>query len=271
MPQSDYDREAEAEIERWQRGDESLLRALFDAAMRPVDWLADRAATPEMLTQFDAGVEKFVGLLNDASQWTFTDAGILNDAAKHGVAVDDVEALRNVPLEQLDPIARAQFDQNAVLAAFQGGGAGLGGIVLIAADLPVLFTLNLRLIQQVAGTYGFSLRDTEFAPLVLAVFNAAASGQPAARHQALREINVAAASLAHGHPYNGHVRGTFSAQNRHVPREIAKNLLGRKLGQMIPIAGAAVGAGVNYWFTTQTAETAYMLFRALHLECRARA
>jgi hypothetical protein len=39
---------------------------------------------------------------------------------------------------------------------------------------------------------------------------------------------------------------------------------------MIPIAGAAVGAGINYWFTTETAETAFMLMRALYLERKER-
>ncbi|MEM1270150.1 MAG: EcsC family protein, partial [Bacteroidota bacterium] len=45
---------------------------------------------------------------------------------------------------------------------------------------------------------------------------------------------------------------------------------GQKLGQMIPIAGAAIGAGVNYWFTTETAEAAFMLFRALYVERKER-
>jgi len=39
---------------------------------------------------------------------------------------------------------------------------------------------------------------------------------------------------------------------------------------MIPIAGAAIGAGINYWFTTETAETAFMLFRALYIERKER-
>jgi len=66
------------------------------------------------------------------------------------------------------------------------------------------------------------------------------------------------------------VSGTLSDQQRHLPREIAKNLIGAKLGQMIPLAGAAVGAGINYWFTTQTAETSYMLFRSLYIERKER-
>jgi hypothetical protein len=81
---------------------------------------------------------------------------------------------------------------------------------------------------------------------------------------------VAAAAFANNLEYKGRLTGTLRDQNRHLPREIAKNILGRKLMQAVPIAGAAVGAGVNYWFTTQTAEVAYMLFRALYLEFKER-
>jgi hypothetical protein len=84
-------------------------------------------------------------------------------------------------------------------------------------------------------------------------------------------MSVAAAAFAHNLEYRGkRAGGTFRDQQRHLPREIAKNLIGHKLGQMIPLAGAAVGAGINYWFTTQTAEATYMLFRALYVERKER-
>jgi hypothetical protein len=122
------------------------------------------------------------------------------------------------------------------------------------------------MIQQIAASYGFRLSDESFKPLVLSVFNVASSGSQEAKVDAIREISVAAAAFANDLDYRGRVRGSFRDQNRHLPREIIKNVLGRKLAQAIPVAGAAVGAGVNYWFTTECANTAHMLFRALYLE-----
>jgi uncharacterized protein (DUF697 family) len=138
------------------------------------------------------------------------------------------------------------------------------------ADIPLLFGINFRLIQQIGGSYGFPLQGPAYRPLVLAIFNVAASGGKDAKHAALREISVAAAAIASDLEYRGRITGTFREQNRHLPREIAKNIVGRKLGQAIPVAGAAVGAGINYWFTSETAEAAYMLFRALYLEHKER-
>lgn len=140
----------------------------------------------------------------------------------------------------------------------------------MAADLPLLFTINFRLIQQIGAAYGFSMRGPAYRPIILSIYNVAASSGRDAKHAALREMSVAAASFAGDLEYRGRISGTFREQNRHLPREIAKNLVGRKLGQTIPVIGAAVGAGVNYWFTTETAQAAYMLFRALFLEWKDR-
>ena len=190
-----------------------------------------------------------------------------NDMA---INVDSIEALRDEPLEKLDELAKSMFSQNQILAAVEGGGAGLGGVAFIAADIPLLFTINLRMIQQIGGAYGFPIDSPDYRPLVLSIFNVAASGGRQTKTDAVREVSVAAAAFANDLAYKGKVRGAFREQNRHLPREIVKNILGRKLAQVIPIAGAAVGAGVNYWFTTETAKATFMLFRTLYLERKER-
>ena len=191
-------------------------------------------------------------------------------AAAVGVEVDTVAGLRDRPLEELDALAKQYASENSVLAALSGGGAGLGGALLLAADIPVLFTINFRLIQQIAAAYGFPLKGPGYTPLVVAIFNVAASGSREAKSDALRELAVAASAVDGGGYRARKAQGTLREQIGHVPREIAKNLGAQKLAQMIPIAGAAVGAGVNYWFTDQTAQAAVMLSRALYLERKER-
>lgn len=292
MRLTEYEKQARREIERWQRGEplaaslsealaegvgglpralSRLARQATDLVMRPVDALVERTVPPEVVDRLSDAIAEALGRLNEASAWTFEEEDVLAKARARGLAVERLSDLRDRPLETLDPLARSFFSQNTLLAAIEGGGASLGGPLFIAADIPLLFTINFRLLQQVGGAYGFPLRAPEFRPLVVAVFNAAASGSPEAKHEALRELSVAAAAFAHETGYRGRrLEGTFRDQNRHVPRELAKNLAARKLAQLVPVAGAAVGAGVNYWFTEQTATTAYMLFRALYLERKER-
>jgi hypothetical protein len=258
------------DIEEWQHGDGSVLTQALNWAMRPVDWAVDRVVSPEIVDQVSDKVGQFLSVLSDASEWTYEFDDVIAMAQERGLKVDTVSELRDEPIDDLDPMARSLFRQNTVLAAVEGGGAGLGGAALIAADIPLLFTINFRLIQQIGACYGFPMRGPAFRPLVLSIFNVAASGSREARNEALREVSVAAAAFANNLDYKGRVSGTFRDQNRHLPREIAKNLVGRKLGQAVPGAGAAVGAGINYWFTNETAEAAFMLFRALYLDWKER-
>lgn len=270
MRLTSYEKDVRREIERWERGESSILMQAMNWAMKPVDYVVDRVAPPEVVDQAGRAVEDFLSVLNNASEWTYDTDDLLERARKHGIDVERIEDLRDQPLDELDPFARSLFAQNAVLAAIEGGGTGLGGVFLMAADLPLLFTINFRLIQQIGAAYGFSMRGPAYRPIILSIYNVAASSGRDAKHAALREMSVAAASFAGDLEYRGRISGTFREQNRHLPREIAKNLVGRKLGQTIPVIGAAVGAGVNYWFTTETAQAAYMLFRALFLEWKDR-
>ncbi|MFN2115322.1 MAG: EcsC family protein, partial [Anaerolineae bacterium] len=224
-----------------------------------------------VIDRVSEGVAAALGLLGDASEWTYTEQGIIERAGKRGLDVSEVEELREQPMEALDDLARSYFSENTLAAALEGGGTGLGGAALIAADIPLLFAVNFRLIQQTGGSYGLSVRGDEYNPLLLSIFNVSASGSARAKGEALREVSVAAAAFAHNLDYRGRrMSGTWREQSRQVPREIAKNLVGKKLAQTVPVAGAAVGAGVNYWFTSQTARAAYMLFRAIHIERKER-
>jgi len=272
MRLSDYERRAQREIEGWERGqNETIVQQALGLVMRPVDWAFNQFVPESVIDQLGGALNQALGSLNDASAWTYDEDDVLRRARENGIELESVEDLRDQPLEALDTLAGTVAGPNTILAALSGGGAGLGGVLFAVADVPVLFTINFRLIQQIGASYGFPMKGPDFQPLVLAIFNVAASGSRQAKSDALRELSVAGAAFAHGSGYRGRAaQGTLREQASHLPREIAKNLAGRKLAQMIPIAGAAVGAGVNYWFTDQTAVAARMLFRALYLERKER-
>ena len=266
-----FEKTAEREIDAWVRGESSVWMRAMDWVMRPMDWVLEQSVSNEVLDQISSAIASFLKRLNDASKWAVDFNSIIKQANTRGLAVSDVKELRLQPMEKLDQLAQSMFTQNTVLAALSGGGTGLGGLALIAADIPLLFMINLHLIQRIGAAYGFPMASPEYSTIVLAIYNAAAANSREARANAIHEIGILAATLAGDTAYKGRVRGDmFSDQSRHIPREMAKNLVGRKLLQAVPLAGAAIGAGVNFWFTRETAQTAYMLFRSLYLEHKAR-
>ncbi|MEM1116531.1 MAG: EcsC family protein, partial [Bacteroidota bacterium] len=233
MRLSEYERTAQREIDRWERG-ETLLQQALGYAMKPVDWAFDQFVPEAVTDALTDALTQALSTLNDASAWTFDADDVLQKAAALGIEVETVADLRDQPLDDLDALAKPYASENSVLAALSGGGAGLGGALLLAADIPVLFTVNFRLIQQISAAYGFALQGPAYTPLVVSIFNVAASGSREAKSDALRELAVAAAAIDGGGYRGRKAQGTLREQLGHVPREIAKNLGAAKLGQMIP-------------------------------------
>lgn len=147
MRLTDYERSVQKDIDKWHHGDVSLVAQAMNWAMAPMDWVVSRVVPDEILDQADKAISQFLSLLNDASTWTYDPKEVLPAAAKAGIEANEVSDLRTADLAKLDEIAKGFFSENAVLAAVEGGGTGLGGAVLIAADIPLLFGINLRLIQ----------------------------------------------------------------------------------------------------------------------------
>ncbi|PSQ92600.1 MAG: EcsC family protein [Bacteroidetes bacterium SW_4_67_19] len=285
-----YEENAAKEIRRWADGDPSALSKALRLLSKPLDWAAERSATESAMKEVNERIVAVLDSLSEASTWTYDPEHVL------GRARDDIDLadtasladLRAAPMPRLDELARTFFTENTILSALEGGGTGLGGVALLAADVPILFTINLRLIQQVAASYGFRFGGPRARPLVLRVFSAAVADTPEARQEALRElraagkaaargeapgtdrddIGVAAASSEGTDPEGTEGTDTTENQSRVLINEIARNIAAREMAQLIPLAGAATGAGLNYWFTSATAEAAYMLSRALFLEHR---
>ena len=277
-----YEENAAKEIQRWAEGETPMLSKALRILSKPLDWAAERSATEGTMKEINERIVSVLDTLSDASTWTYDEEGVLERAREETdlAGAASLADLRSAPMSDLDDLARTYFTENAVLSALEGGGTGLGGVALLAADVPMLFTINLRLIQQVAASYGFRFDSPEARPLVLRIFSAAVADTPEARGEALDELRAAAREEALHAPSHGEVGvGDASAedgaettenQSRVLVNEIARNVAAREMAQLIPLAGAATGAGLNYWFTTATAETAYMLSRALFLERKRR-
>ena len=267
-----YERKARREIDAWKTERKGVLAKLTAPISRTFDWTYQHA--PESVRKaVESAVLGFVQVLNDASEWTYSKKDLQREAKKVGIRVMDYTHLRDYELKKLDKIARSYFTSNKLIGALEGGALGLGGLALIAADIPALFTVAFRTIRQIGASYGFDLNDPKMKPVVLSIMGAASSPSAAAKAAALVDMRVAAVAFSKNWTYKkvaevtatGATAAALKATASKLPRDIAKNITKRKLAQAIPFAGAVVGLGFNYWFLDKTATAAYMMFRDLYL------
>src|ERR1700691_5996294 len=154
----------------------------------------------------------------------------------------------------LDVVADDLIRSGMRLAALEGAGFGLGGLITIFPDLGILSAITMRTIQKLSLVYGFQFStDHEIAELWIAA--ASAAGVDISRELLEREV-----------------------VNKFVPRVIQRiaarastEVVEKWAGRMIPLISSAIGAGLNYWFVRAWGERAKAHFRQRHLQHRQRA
>ncbi len=152
---------------------------------------------------------------------------------------------------ELDTVAESVVRSGMKIAAVEGAGLGFGGLLTIVPDLGILSAITMRTIQKLSLIYGFEFNtDHEMAELWIAA--ASAAGVDISRDLLEKEF-----------------------LNKFVPRVIERiaarasaEVVEKWAARMIPVASAAIGAGLNYWFVRAWGERARAHFRTRHLEVR---
>ncbi|HYX70455.1 MAG TPA: EcsC family protein [Terriglobales bacterium] len=171
--------------------------------------------------------------------------------AAHGLPISTFQGVYSLPLEQLDALAAGTIRAGMKIAALEGAGLGLGGILTLVPDLGILSVVTLRTVQKLSLIYGFEFNtDEEVSELWIAT--ASAAGVDIGRELVEKEV-----------------------VNKFVPRVIERiaarasvEVVEKWSARVIPLLSSVLGAGLNYYFVRAWGERAAKHFRARHLQRR---
>jgi uncharacterized protein (DUF697 family) len=180
------------------------------------------------------------------------DKFLLQLRAGYRVPISGYHGVFSLEIHELDVVADSIIRGGMKMAAVEGAGFGLGGLITIVPDLGVLSAITMRTVQKLSLLYGFQFNtDDEIAELWIAA--ASAAGLDVSREFVEREV-----------------------VQRFVPRVIQRiaakasaEMVEKWAGRVIPLASSAIGAGLNYWFVRAWGERARTHFRQRHLQLRA--
>ncbi len=176
---------------------------------------------------------------------------LLQLRAAYRLPISGYHGVHSLPIGEVDAVADDIIRGGVKLAAVEGAGFGLGGLITIVPDMGVLSAITMRTIQKLSLVYGFEFNtDEEIAELWIAA--ASAAGVDISRDLLEKEL-----------------------LNRFVPRVIeriaaqaSKDVVEKWAGRTIPLASSAIGAALNYWFLRAWGERAKAHFRGRHLQLR---
>jgi uncharacterized protein (DUF697 family) len=172
-------------------------------------------------------------------------------ADKHGLWVPHFGRMQDVPIEQLDAIAKSLIRDAERLALAGGAGFGLGGMITLIPDTSLLTMITLRLIQRLCLLYGFEERGHDERIQLWMAAGAAAGvdfGKDLAEKQMLEKLAP-------------RIAGRIAAK---IGQESAEKWVGR----LIPLAGSAIGGALNYSFVRAWGRRVQRHLRARHLAAR---
>src|SRR4029077_11294587 len=81
--------------------------------------------------------------------------------AAYDLPITSFRGMYRLELNHLDDVASSIIRSNMKLAAAQGAGFGLGGIITVVPDMGVLSAITMRTIQKLSLVYGFEFNTDE--------------------------------------------------------------------------------------------------------------
>lgn len=186
---------------------------------------------------------------------------VVTEAIKHmvkavlvGSEYTSTEPLIHASLEERESLVRVKINNYKRLAAVEGAGTGAGGFLLSLADFPLLLGLKIKLLFEVAGLYGYNVKDYQERVFILYVFQLAFSSQEKRRESYHKILHWEAASRSFPVSMYSFDWRTFQQEYRDYI-DLAKML------QLIPGIGAVVGAFANHRLVDKLGETAMNAYR----------
>jgi len=176
---------------------------------------------------------------------------LLQLRAGHGLPISTFQGVYSLDPRLLDEVAEETIHASMKIAAVEGAGLGLAGLITLVPDLSILAAITLRTVQKLSLLYGFEYNtDQEISELWVAA--ASAAGVDISRELLEKEV-----------------------VNRFVPRVIQRiaaqasaEVVEKWAGRLIPVASSIIGAGLNYYFVRAWGERARLHFRQKHLAFR---
>jgi uncharacterized protein (DUF697 family) len=163
------------------------------------------------------------------------------------------EGVYSVNIALLDHIAQETIRGSMKIAAAEGAGLGMGGMLTIIPDLGILAAITIRMIQKLSLIYGFSY-NTEQEEAELWVAAASAAGVDISRELVEKQV----------------VSKFVPKVIQRIAASASAEFVEKWTARLIPIVSSVIGAGLNYYFMRVWGERAAQHFRQRHLAMRAR-
>jgi hypothetical protein len=162
--------------------------------------------------------------------------------------------LKNLPLAQREALVREKAKFYRRTAMVEGAATGAGGIILGLTDFPLLLSIKIKFLYDVASIYGFDVRDYKERLYILHIFQLAFSSKG--------NMNKVFEKMERWEEYADSLPDDINSFDwENFQQEYRDYLDLAKLLQLLPGIGAFVGLYVNRKLMERLKKTAVQSYR----------
>lgn len=258
------------EIDAWAcKKEDNVFTKAMKIIEKPIESAYDMIPS-DLKKTIGMAIAGMLSMLRDSSRHTVSPNSIMEKISKKlGRSVTDLKDIRSIDIRSLDMCATECITFNKRCAAAEGGGTGVAGWIGLIADIPALYSLVFRIIQEISICYGYQVDTQEEKIHILKVLECGHAMEDATKRAGLVEIQSIQVAIRHGVPWRDIEKNVFVKALRELAKKLGINLTKRKLAQTLFIIGALVGAGVNYLMLQDIGTMAYYAYRLRFIRDRA--
>ena len=233
-----------------------MNRHYINASLELHNWKKKMRKKPSIINRASKGVQNRInGMLPKKYHQILTSA--IKNMVK--VVLTGSEYMSKRPdlfmtFEERERLVREKIDFYKKTAMLEGAGTGASGLLLGLADLPLLLSIKIKFLYDVASIYGFDVKDYKERLYILKIFQLAFSSQAV--------VNKVFNEMENWEEYSKHLPSSLELFNwREFQQEYRDYIDIAKLLQLVPGIGAVVGAYANAKLMDKLGVTAMNAYR----------
>ncbi len=232
---------------------------------KPVD-LAYRAVPSSLKERFSQALYEVLLQVRGHSRDTVRRQALYDSISQRiGLDASQPTNLARQPLAVLDKAAQRVLSAHQKLAVVQGGVTGAAGLPGLLADIPSLYFLIFRCVEEIACCYGFPADSEDERDHVLKIVDIGHFLENENKRKGMLDLESMDDLMRRGAPVKDLERTVVAKSLQTLSRQLSSRLVQRKLAQTLLVVGALIGAGVNAALVSDVGITAIHAYRRRRL------
>ncbi|MBI3924756.1 MAG: EcsC family protein [Armatimonadetes bacterium] len=259
--------QALAEVDQWiDSGGTGAVARMLTFTHKPMEY-AYQALPESVRESINRAISSTLHTMRDGSSVLVSRRSVLDRVASHsGQQVRGPRDLFYVSIRTLDVVATDYLNLARAGATIGGATAGTAGVVGLVADVPALYGILFKMIQEVAFVYGFHVKPPQEKAHILKVLDTGHYMEPEKKRRGMEELEALQDRIRQGIHTGDLDRYLLTKGLQTIARHLSISLAERKIGQTVFLVGGVIGAGVNHQLARDVGWVAYYAYRRRFLK-----